>query len=199
MDALLYKGEKPQFMDAFTLIFEGKQGDAIALSLEKLGWALVERRASNRFSADGTLNWKFLKNGKWPLTVEQGSEMTWLTLSKDDTVFEGIDEAFSAMLKKMAKEILPSGAEFRGNVAYWSKRGGYAGSKALAEVQRRAMALGFKKGEYEPFGNADGSTMGGGSTFIKGPWILSTSSSYGGMASDNRYSASLSFDAQRGR
>lgn len=192
-DPLFAKGVTSKDLFPSSLRFQGVIGLKLVAALSKLGWDVTEHQGYK-----GVGIWKLLREEEWPLTVEEKTNITLLTLASDDKVATGNDPEFVTQLKKLGKAILPSGSVISNGSASWYKKGGHAGGAVLVEILKRAVANGFSKGEYNPTGNADGSVMGGGSVYRKGPWILKTSSSYGSVASDNRFSATLSFDAQRG-
>lgn len=96
--------------------------------------------------------------------------------------------------KKVAKQILPAGAEhcpYTGNFS-WRKSHGRAGGGMIERAIDKAKALGFVAGPYGCFNTPDGSVMGHkGKMHHPDGWELTAVSSYGCVAYDNSFSMSL--------
>jgi hypothetical protein len=96
-------------------------------------------------------------------------------------------------LKKLARSLkLPGSSEFiagdTSSSISWSKKGGFAGDKAIAKVVEAAKADGFVKSGHREGGTPDGSTIANGTVYSKGNITLNVSSSYGATQAYNRFS-----------
>lgn len=96
-------------------------------------------------------------------------------------------------LKKLARTLkMPGSSELiagdTSSSISWSKKGGFAGDKAIAKVVEAATANGFIKTDRREGGTPDGSTVGHGTVYSKDNVTLNVHSSYGVTQAYNRYS-----------
>lgn len=179
--------------------FKWKNGETkqILKAFTDNGWQASEPHKNNW----GQIVYTITKNGKWPCELNVRDKDINLTIPGDDTApgYGKEDTNFVAALQKMAKKLLPTGAKVNRGEATWGKRGGYAGGKMLDVIRHKAESLGFKEDARKSDNHPDGSWVSSG-TVYRHPdgWVLETHSHYGNTKSDNSYSATLDYDAQRG-
>lgn len=192
----LSKGKQTQSWNKHDLVFPKGDLNKVIESIEDLGWSEGSRQEG--MHKNGRV---WFRNGKWPIVLDVFSSEIYLRAPTSDAAINMYeDKGFEVFVTKMARKVLPTGAEYiAGTVTFTkSSMGADAQTNLESKIIDRAKTAGFKRKDQDYHGTPDGSTMGHGTNYVHPDgWTLDIISSFGSTKYNNYFSATLKYTKER--